>query len=234
MRRKWHWYILQLPWKNDKTILGRLADGTYAIQSFDYDGKKYTREDSQSILVQLGIQIKACNELIRQNDQAIYTSFLQLAHAFGKVDSYNAHYKNFLSIDKEYNERMGVYTEMASAISFMQYTTPFEQIEENMKTVKEKEQKFKKALQEAMEDQLLDSVITEENRAHFSEYLSKDWLYFNVDEYYEEALQVMYRALEDYAQMMSQSYFNIKKALLDYKVYLFEMNLGKQAEDIVA
>lgn len=208
--------------ENDKSLLEQLATGTHGIKSFDYDGEKYSPDDSPQLVAHLEAEISRHQALIQKNDEAIYAYFLALAHNMGRAERYNTLYRDFLSLSDKYDDNLKPHADMASSMLFMAYQTPHEQIVENLETVMAKERDFKRAIQNILEDDMITPFVTDDMKGQLTQYLSKDRVYFHVDEYDNDALQVLYKAMEYYMEILSKAFFEAKKALLDYQVYLLE------------
>lgn len=57
-------------------------------------------------------------------------------------------------------------------------------------------------------------------RVAFNKYLSEDWKYFNVNEYLEEVLKLLSESLNNYQTVISKTFFQTKKELLEYEAQL--------------
>jgi hypothetical protein len=126
-------------------------------------------------------------------------------------------YQSFIDVDKEYDNQLAIYIDMLNASGFIQQTTPFEEIEHNIVSLKKIEDKFKARIHQLLSENIFKTYSTDDIRDNFNEYLSKDWVYFTQPEYDNEALRVMFTSINNYHSFFSTLYFNKKRELLEYK-----------------
>ncbi|MNQ77047.1 hypothetical protein D3C85_919020 [compost metagenome] len=71
-----------------------------------------------------------------------------------------------------------------------------------------------------LENKNYSNVITIEMKDLFAKYLSEDWVYFSKNEYLNECLDHLSTAMNNYQLILSKSFFEKKKDLLNFNIQL--------------
>lgn len=208
--------------ENDFNTLKEIAAGNYKIKSFSYDGHKMSSKNAQELINKLELELKRIKEEVFENDKQIYFYFLSLAKNQNKEEELKKHYRAIFLLDKNYDEKIEYYIKMLNASEFIYRTCTVDVIEKNMREFKNEEEKFKNEIEKILEDNIYKKAITPEMRADFNKYLSEDWKYFNGNQYMEELLQLLSESLNNYQIVISRSFFQTKKELLEYEAQLLK------------
>ncbi|MBB4801945.1 Zn-dependent protease with chaperone function [Flavobacterium nitrogenifigens] len=208
--------------ENDINTLKQIVSGNFKIKSFSYDGHKFFAKNAQELVNELELDLKKIKEEIIENDKQIYLYFLELAKNQNKDIELNELYKKIFELDKSYDYKIDFYVKMMHASEFIYRTCTVEVINEGMKLLKKEEVKFRKQIEKLLDDAVYEPVITVEIRASFNKYLSEEWVYFNGNQYLEEVLQLLTESLMNYHFVISRTFFQTKKELLDYQVQLLK------------
>ena len=201
--------------ENDKEIIKSIADKTYPIKTFDYDGKKYKSQEAKTLIPKLENQIKTLNEEITQNDINIYHYFVGLAKTQNMEYEMRNQFFEFYEYDKVYEEKFNLFTELSKALDFVSTTKPFEQIKKNFFNLKPLETKLKAELKDILSNPFLNEEINENNRKDLQFYIDNDLLYFNQNQYMEHHLQQLFFAVNSFHFYIGRKYFLMKKELLN-------------------
>ncbi len=110
-----------------------------------------------------------------------------------------------------------LYNQLSKELDFINFTTPFEQITANFITISAIEERFKKRIAEMLENQEYQTEITQEIKENFDLYLSKEWKYFGNERYYENNLEILFNAMNNYVFILSKIYYLKKQKLLNYQ-----------------
>lgn len=212
--------------ENDKNVINSIADKTYAIKTFDYDGKKYKANEAKTLIPILESQIKNLKEKITQNDIHIYHYFIDLAKNQNQEYELRNQFSEFLDFDKIYEEKFNLFADLSKALDFVSTTTPFEKINKNFTNLKPLESKLKEELKTILNDSLLDEEINEQSRKDLEYYINNDLLYFNQNQYLENHLQQLFFAVNSLHFYIGRKYFLMKKNLLTHLSFL-ENNKAK-------
>ena len=208
--------------RSDIDTLDIVADKAYKIKTFDYDGKKYMRQDSKNLQKKLHEELKETNRKLCENDRNIFYFFKSKAGIKDADNELMHRYKVFFDFDNQWDAKLKIYHELSQDLEFTSYITPFKQITENFNQLKTKEKQLKSQIQELLNQPEFAKAITKEEEATFKKYLEKDWVYFKDQEYNNDNLNLIYSALNTYPTVMSKVFFKLKKSLLDFQVSLLD------------
>lgn len=207
-----------IAFENDKIVLTNIANKEYDIKTFDYDGQKYKSTDTQKLIHKLETEQISIKEKIKENDLNIYKFFYNEALKKGNATILKAKYINFFKQDSEYDNKLALYKKIGEATSFISVVTPFEQIRENLTFLLPLESELKTEIRKIIEDETLRNEISQLTKENFEKYLSKEWEYFNGTEYYNDNLQILFNATNEYNYLLSRKYFITKLDLLNYQI----------------
>lgn len=199
--------------QNDIETLKQIVDKTLPVKTFDYDGIKYSKADSTTILANLEQELQKLGETIKQNDISIFQYFTSL-DTTGELKNV---YSRFFEADGKFDIRYGLYTKISAQLDFIQYALPVEQIRANLQQVADTESELKQSIDWLINNPDYQSAITKEIRARFDAYLSNEGVYFGIEEYNNTKLEILFTAINNYAAVLSRSYFLLKKSLLSYQ-----------------
>lgn len=202
--------------ESDINTIAQIADKTYTVNTFDYDGIKYKRKEAKQLLEKLNIEFAALKETIQIKDYQIYNYFKSKANARGKESEFNEKYGNFENMEVHFNDRLAASTKVYEATNFISYTTPFEIIEINLDNLKPLEQNLKTHINDCLNSTLFTDNLSQEEQVCLWNYTQKDLIYFTNPNYDEDNLKIMSTALNTYHHLISLSYFTTKKKLLEF------------------
>lgn len=211
-----------IAFENDKNILINIAKKEYDIKSFDYDGQKYKSIEAQDLIPNIEKDQDSIREKIKENDLKIYKFFYNEALKRGNATILKEKYINFFKQDSEYDNKISLYNKIGEATNFISLVTPFEQISENLKLLYPLEIELKTEIKKLIEDENLKNEISQQTIENFEKYLSKEWEYFNGTKYYNDNLQILFNAINEYSYILSRKYFVVKFDLLNYQIAQLE------------
>ncbi len=207
-----------IAFENDKNVLANIANKEYNIKSFDYEGQKYKSAEAENLIPKIETDQNSIRERIKENDLNIYKFFYNEALKKGNATILKEKYINFFKQDSEYDNKVALYNKIGESTSFISVVTPFEQIRENLKTLQPLEIELKTEIKKLIEDVTLRNEISQQTIENFEKYLSKEWEYFNGTEYYNDNLQILFNAANEYNYLLSRKYFITKLDLLNYQI----------------
>jgi Zn-dependent protease with chaperone function len=202
---------------NDMETLAMINAGNLRIKSFDYDGIKYKRKQSEELLEQLKNTLEEETAKIKENDRKIYQFFAVKEAKKGTSGKLKSLYKELFSFDATYEERMDIYNSLSKELDFINHRNDYDTIRMKFKGVKSLEFKFKKILTELIKSETYHGEMTPQIRANFDLYLKEDLPYFGETMYFENNLAVLFNAMQDYTYLLLRGYFISKKELLEYQ-----------------
>jgi Zn-dependent protease with chaperone function len=210
--------------ENDKNILSDISSKNFKIKTFDYDGQKFKANDAQKIIPRLEEEIEHLKTKITENDIKIYNYFYQQTSNNEEREALKLNYHNFFKFDKEFNQKIEMYSNLLNSVNFFNVVTPVEQIKLNLIEFKKVEKEFKKEITDVLDQEVYKTELTEPIKENFEKYLAENWIYFSNQNYLENELKILFTAMNDYNYLLSKGYFNTKKDLLNLKNKLFENN----------
>lgn len=203
--------------QSDIESIKQMSDNSLDIKTFDYDGVKYSTNDSEDLISSLERELAKLNENIKMNDIEIFKYFRSLEQKAHLQPSLEPLYSRFFNFDKEFNAKYDVYVQLSNELNFVNYTTPFKQIEANFIKIAPLEERLKQEITKILESQDYQSEITKEIKENFELYLKEKYKYFGHENYFDYNLEILFTAMNNYASLLSMSYFLLKQKLLKYQ-----------------
>ncbi len=202
--------------KNDIDTLKLISKKEIKVKTFDYDSVKYKRKDSQKLQEKLIKELEEINHKLKENDLKIYKYFKQKERQRNKNKLVNL-YNTFLEFDSEIDAKINVYKDLIHNLQFIHHTIEVNEIKRNFEKIKYLEKKLKRNITELLENNV---EMTPSVKNKFELYLSKDWKYIGVQQYFEKNLLMLFDVLDHYIKTLTQVFFIHKKQLLDYQISL--------------
>lgn len=212
---------------NDQNALTQIALPASTIKTFDYDGQRYTAKEAENLSLQLNQVAENIKVQITENDKNIYAFFLAIAQQSNQENKLREKYLKFFEIDREYDTLMELYTKLINATDFIHVVTPFTQIYTNFNNITLLEEELKTEIHKLLENRCLETEITHVMRENFELYLSKKWDYFINDNYENDNLNILFKAIHNFNYLVARNFLLIKIRLLNFQVYLLEQPLNE-------
>jgi Zn-dependent protease with chaperone function len=213
--------------QSDIESIKQISDKTFDVKTFDYDGVKYSKNDCKELLSKLEKELELLNEKIKSNDIEIFKYFISQEKNANLNSSLENLYNHFFNYDKEFDAKYDVYIKLSNELHFINYITPFEQIRANFIKIETLEERLKKGITEILESQDYQTEINQEIKENFELYLTKRWQYFGNEKYFDNNLEMLFSAMNNYAFLLSRGYFLIKQKLLKYQEKLIKTTHNK-------
>ena len=206
--------------EGDIATLKQIADGDTGIKTFDYDGQRYTVRNASDLVASLSEELKALKVRIENHDVKIYNYFFLVAKHQGKEQEFIARYNIYNKVKEDADRRIKLYSTMIDETQFLQHTTPYDTIEQNFEKLMPIENELKNEINNIMVDEQHQPYLSNEIKEEFDKYLKNARSYFLRPEYDQEALDLLYAALNNFYTVVSNTAFNTKKSLLEYQAGL--------------
>lgn len=202
--------------KGDIETLDQIADETFGIKTFDYEGKRYKRAEAISLKKQLEISETEIKEQLKQHDIQIFRHFLALE---ADKDAMKLHglYTRFFDYEKQYHADFEQYRNLSDSLQFTNVSTQSDQIQDNFQNVEAREAAIKIKMRKLLEHPALKKEITSDVKEIFDYYLTFKLTYFENGAYREETLHHLFTALNYYVYLMGRIFFIYKREILDYQ-----------------
>ena len=202
--------------ENDLNILRQIANDTYRVKSFDYDGMKYPARECKKLIPTLEKELHDLKQEILRYDERIYAHFLKLATDSGQETILTATYESFLATTDDFARKYAFYTNLSSATNFFHETTRYELIEEHILALKNFENDLKKYIQELLKNEQYQLEMNTEMKTNFSKYVHSELIYFKNENYDTVSVNILLTAIHHFHQMLSKIYFLEKQRFLNY------------------
>ena len=199
----------------DINVLKDIVNNQYKIKTFDYDGEKYKATEASNLLPRLEEELGALKKSLENNDRNIAACFIQLAKRNNEYAYFKNKYNNFFKIDADYDKKLQPFVNVSNSAAFFYETTPVDVIKTKLFTLKDDENVLKNEIRAMLEYPFFNKHITAEMREVFEKYVTTDQQYFIIDSYNDSELTQLFTALNYYHELLSLTYFNTKKELLD-------------------
>ena len=206
--------------EGDIETMKAIIKGDIKVKTFDYDGLKYKAKSAAKVGAQMEKELSEVKKKLLEQDIKIFQYFYLLAKEQGKAEEFRKRYEELLEYEESFESKSKVFVDIIQRTHFMQEVTPYQAIEENLKWLEPFEQKLKSYMAEMLELDIYRSTLTDDAQQAFDKYLSKKWEYFRNPNYVEAALEVFSEAMKQYEYMLTHTFVNMKKALLEFKVQL--------------
>lgn len=214
--------------QSDMESIKQISDKTLDVKTFDYDGIKYKKKDCKDLIQKLELELTHLNERIKLNDIKVFQYFRNLEYKTKNNLLLESLYEQFFNFDKEFDSNYDIYVKLSNEFQFVNFTTPFEQIKANFKTIEPLEENLKKEIKALLENPDYQAELTKEIKENFELYLTKKWQYFGNEKYFDDNLEIIFTAMNNYAFLLSRGYFLIKKKLLNYQLELLKIAHNKE------
>ena len=208
--------------ENDLALLESIRKREYVVKTLDYAGEKYKLREIPQLIVRLQQELDGVKTKIKTQDLAIFRYFYALAQKTSGAETLVQHYKTLIEYNRSFAEKQQLGRELQFRVQFIQEETPFKVIENNLRLFQEWEEKLKTALAQMLEEPIYQAALSPELRAYFQQYCEKQWQYFIHPAYDDDALAVLFACINGYGRVLLDTYFNLKKDLLNRQVDLEE------------
>ena len=203
--------------QNDIQLLTQIANKELVLKTFDYDGKRFKQKDARTLLLSLKKEQELLEEHIRMHDRNIFLCLQEKEKSLKKEPGLASIYQEFFTFDHYYDQKLAIYMQMLEATQFIHKITPIKEIKTNFLKLQPLEQTLKESIRELLADEMFEQEITEEVKETFDQYLSKDWPYFEQDQYFDDQLELLFSVMGTFYYVLSDRYFRFKKQLLVYQ-----------------
>lgn len=205
---------------SDLYTLKDIADKRLRVKSFDYAGTRYYKNGTKDLISKLEQKKEILKATLMTNDENIYKYFYSISSKTGLNKKLKTKYQYFLEFDDKYEEKINLYTKIMDDLAFIPQSNAYNVIEKNFFHLKDLEKKLKLEIKSLLKSKINPYVLTTEIKSTFDSYLSKDLKYFAKDHYVDEDLNILYKTLNFYPQILSEAYYSAKKDLLDFQASL--------------
>ncbi|WP_300670109.1 M48 family metallopeptidase [Soonwooa sp.] len=199
--------------ENDLASIKAIGDKLTDIKTFDYDGTRYSDKDALSLAKKIESEIEDYKKSVSENDKNILAYFYQKSIPTLSQE-FEEKYARFYNFDLAFEERAKIYTEIDNALQFVSQRTQDDTIKKNFEIIKPLESELKINLRKILANPLYDNQILQLNRKDLEHYVDNTLVYFHNGEYFTDNLKMLFLANNEYARLLTRTYFLHKKDLL--------------------
>ena len=192
------------------------------IETFEYDGVKYTSEQSKKLLEKLVKQHETMYKQVNELDTNIFIFFYVLGKLSGKHEELLKYYQTYFYFLSEDKSNLQIYLDLINSMQFIYKVHSFSQIRIKIEEMEIKEEVFRERMENILNDENYQLIITSEQTEKFEKYLEKNWTYFNSQNYDQDSLKVLEEVIFHFYELCSRAPFYALKKLLDFQIEILE------------
>lgn len=211
--------------ESDLDLMKRIAKYEFNLEQFDFDGQKYEIDKAYKLVPSIEDELSEINKQITTHNHFIFNYFLQKANDEKAEDLIKA-YKEFSLFSSNYLEFEKWVNDWNKSTYFFSINCQIEDILANLKEVKKLEEPLKQELLYIIDSEHFASVLTDEMKTLIEKYLSKDWKYFTIDHYEEDAISILRETVDLYMYVKSSRYLFLKNTILNLQIEIEKSSLN--------
>lgn len=210
--------------KNDIETLKQIDQKILRLNSFDYDGQKYTPSECFSLINSLIPQLHENEEQIKVNDLLIFEHFLKLERKNNLEPKLEELYREYGAYQLGLEKKIISYSEFTNELQFVSFRTSSKKIKANFLRIEPLEEKVKDDMRDLLNNPRIQTELTTELQESFDSYLPERLRYFGNESYFNSNLNILYTALNNYIYLLNRLSYLQKKHLLKYQIQLISVN----------
>jgi len=188
------------------------------IDSFEYDGEKYSSQQSKELLDRLIKQHEVIYKEVNELDTKIFIFFYKLSKLSGRQEQLVKYYETYFYFLNEDKSNLQIYLDLINSMQFIYRVHSFNQIKIKLGEMKVKEDIFRERMKNILNDEKYQQIITPEQKEKFKAYLKKELSYFEEQKYNQETLKILEEAIYQFYELGSRAPFYALKKLLDFQI----------------
>lgn len=210
----------------DIGLLDTIANEASGIKTFDYKGNKYKRKSAADIKAIIEAERTEAINAMEALDKQIFIYFYKMAGRDTLREELVHSYRKLFTCQEKATADYEQYNDIMQVFSAVYQTMPYQQIEETLDVVYEKEKGVKLRMQEVIADENISRLIPADELADLNTYLSSPQTYFADSNYDEQAIGIFNRATSAYIAAVSRYHFGLKKVLLNFQLSIAEKTVA--------
>jgi hypothetical protein len=192
------------------------------IDSFEYDGEKYSSKQSKELLDRLIKQHEVIYKEVRELDTKIFIFFYKLGKLSGRHGQLVKYYETYFYFLNEDKSNLQIYLDLINSMQFIYRVHSFNQIKIKLGEMRDKEDIFRGRMKSILNDEKYQQIITQEQKEKFDVYLKEELSYFDEQKYDQDALKILEEAIYQFYELGSRAPFYALKKLLDFQIEIFD------------
>lgn len=215
--------VLALPYQKngltrDLQTLEAITNGNLRVKNFEFDGQRFKANQAAALHTQLQNELSETERLLTEADHKLMAWFLRKAEASGNRETLREKYSNLFIQSEAVDSDINVYNAMQECLMPLYQVMQIPEIEKAIAKLKEQEAIFRKRLEQMLDDPANAEFITEEQRKTATEYLSKEWAYFQAQTYIQSDLERLHECLYLFVNVPNEKAFRAKADVLNLQL----------------
>lgn len=186
---------------NDVETLRVIAFEETSVKTFDYDGKKYTKEEAEELLSGLKKRKDEVHGIVRRYDHWLY-HHLKAMFSAGDFATIDELYRAYFNLSTTMKSDRDLHAVLVERWQFLQNRFPEDQIRKQLNAIKELETDLKDRILKLLKFPDLRGTLVVEDENVLVKYLEGNLVYFSDGKYRENNLDIAYGALNIYGEML--------------------------------
>jgi len=207
---------------SDLKMIESISKKEWGIDTFEYDGVKYKADECKKLLDKLLKEHKILHEQITELDIKIFKFFFKLSKLTARTEQIKKYYETYFYFLKKDKFNLKVYLDLIDSMQFIYKIHSFNQIRIKIEQMEIKEEVFRERMENILNDENYQLIVTNEQSEKFEKYLEKNWTYFNNQNYNQDALKVLEEVIYQFYELCSNAPFYALKKLLDFQIEILE------------
>lgn len=200
----------------DKVMLNNIAENKMQLKSFDYNDIRYKNTEAEKVIELIDEQIEELKFKILQNDIKIYKYFYSLALLKSQEKDLKNLYLEYFTQLNQVELRKVLHTKIFEAAEFITINYSIKYIDQAFFELKPIEEEFKNDITKIVNYPNLSKVIDENILKQYTEYLKRDYEYFDGKQYKQYELDFLMNAIQNYTFLYYDVCHAARKNLLDF------------------
>lgn len=207
---------------DDIRTIESISRGEIEIDIYEYNGIKYKSKESTNLCEQLKKRHEEMYKKIVELDIKIFKFFYTQAKLLDKEQELENKYQSYFYLVEEDKSNLKIYLDLINSIQFMYRVHSFNHIKMKMDQLKIKENIFRDQIKKILEEENYRDLLSENQREKFQKYLSAELVYFNNQQYNQDALKVLEETIYQFYELCSSApYYGLRK-LLDFQIEVLD------------
>ena len=206
----------------DMKTIESISKKEIPVESFEYDGTKYSSDESSDLLFDLKKRHEEMYKKVEELDIIVFSFFYKLSKQTDKDEELIKYYKTYFNLLDEDKINLQTYLDLINSMQFIFTIHSFSKIRSKLEQMEDQEDKFRERISKILEDEKYTPMLTDELNKKFNDYLSKEHEYFDSEKYNDEALKSLEETIFNFYEVCSKAPFYGLKKLLDFQIELLD------------
>lgn len=218
--------------RRDIDTLKSIAVGETEVETFDYDGRKYSGKDASSLVPLLEADATQLDTRLQENDKAIFCWFRERSRVLAEESGFMSR----VATHREFQALIGTFFEhhdtLRSQMAFFFDTTSYEEIRKRLNVMASGERELREDM-EALLNHPRTTVLSEDTRKAFRDYIGLKDSYFTGESYNNEATAALFAAVDSFPGAVLSIANATKRELLLFMGRVSELQAAEDAPALI-